>query len=187
MPILNVSIENKIATADDKQIVCNNSDYKVKFTFDEEWAEHDVKTMRVNYNSSYQEVVFTGDEVALPEIPHTASIEIGVYAGNLKTSTPALFIAKKSIKGSDATHAAPAEDVYNQLVSMIEAGMLKGEKGDKGDKGEQGADGKDYVLTEADKEEIASIVENGEILGDIEAALDTIIAIQNELIGGENE
>ena len=146
MPILNVSIKNKIATADDTQIVCNNSDYIVKFTFDEEWAEHDVKTMRVNYNSSFQEVVFTGDEAALPEIPNTTSVEIGVYAGNLKTSTPALFIAKKSIKGSNATHEAPAEDVYNQIVLMIEAGMLKG------------ADGKDYVLTDADKNDIANLV-----------------------------
>ena len=34
----------------------------------------------------------------------------------------------------------------------------KGEKGDKGDKGEDGADGQDYVLTSADKTEIANAV-----------------------------
>lgn len=36
----------------------------------------------------------------------------------------------------------------------------KGEKGDKGDKGEDGADGQDYVLTSADKTEIANAVLN---------------------------
>lgn len=34
----------------------------------------------------------------------------------------------------------------------------KGEKGDKGDKGEDGKDGQDYVLTSADKTEIANAV-----------------------------
>jgi hypothetical protein len=46
-----------------------------------------------------------------------------------------------------------------------------------------GKDGKDYVLTEADKNDIAELVTEGAI-GDIETALDTIIAIQENLIGG---
>lgn len=35
---------------------------------------------------------------------------------------------------------------------------LKGEKGDKGDKGDRGEAGSNYVLTTADKNEIANIV-----------------------------
>lgn len=37
---------------------------------------------------------------------------------------------------------------------------LKGDKGDKGDKGEPGTNGTDYVLSEADKTEIANMVIN---------------------------
>lgn len=36
---------------------------------------------------------------------------------------------------------------------------LKGEQGEKGKDGVNGVDGKDYVLTEANKEEIADIVQ----------------------------
>ena len=64
----------------------------------------------------------------------------------------------------------------------------QGEKGGKGDTGAQGpqgerglpgADGDDYVLTEADKAEIAAIATKG-----IEDALDEIIALQEQYIGG---
>lgn len=46
--------------------------------------------------------------------------------------------------------------------------------------------GDDYILTDKNKVEIANIVTQSEIVGDIETALDGIIAIQNELIGGES-
>lgn len=46
--------------------------------------------------------------------------------------------------------------------------------------------GDDYILTDEDKVEIANIVTQSEIVGDIKTALDGIIAIQNELIGGES-
>ena len=42
-------------------------------------------------------------------------------------------------------------------IEQIE--LTPGAKGDKGDKGEPGEPGKDYVLTEADKEEIAALVD----------------------------
>ena len=45
----------------------------------------------------------------------------------------------------------------------------KGEKGDKGATGPAGANGKDYVLTEADKQEIAGMVE---VPGGVGAAID---------------
>jgi hypothetical protein len=54
---------------------------------------------------------------------------------------------------------------------------LKGDKGDKGDS---------YILTEADKTEIADMVAETE-LNAINTALDNIITIQNSLIGGDSE
>jgi hypothetical protein len=60
----------------------------------------------------------------------------------------------------------------------------KGVKGDKGNKGDKGDPGDDYVLTDADKTEIAEMVAEG-VIGDVETALDNIIAIQENLIGGD--
>lgn len=45
---------------------------------------------------------------------------------------------------------------------------IQGDKGDKGDTGETGANGKDYVLTEADKEEIARMIDEVLILTEAE-------------------
>ena len=62
---------------------------------------------------------------------------------------------------------------------------IKGEKGDKGDKGEPGytpVKGVDYY-TAQEKAELVQEIEQTAI-GDIDAALYHIIAIQNELIGG---
>lgn len=71
--------------------------------------------------------------------------------------------------------------------------VIKGEPGAKGDAGEAGPKGdpgytpqlgKDY-FTEEDKAEIRGYVD--EQMGDIDSALDSILAIENELIGGDTE
>lgn len=61
----------------------------------------------------------------------------------------------------------------------------QGEKGDKGEKGDVPVKGVDYY-TEADKAALIAEIEN-EVTGDIETALDGILAIQESLIGGDAE
>lgn len=71
---------------------------------------------------------------------------------------------------------------------------LKGEKGDKGEKGETGEAGKDAITDQtynAESQNAQSGIAMAQALepiekniGDIETALDGIIAIQNNLIGG---
>lgn len=62
---------------------------------------------------------------------------------------------------------------------------VQGPKGDKGDKGEKGDKGDAYVLTESDKTEIAQLIKNDELIGDIHTALDGIISVQENYIGGD--
>lgn len=139
MPNLNVLVANKIATGDGQIVVCDNSDYIVKFTFDAEWDAYRAKTMRIVFpNGEYNEVVFDGTECALPVIQNRNGFEIGVYAGDLHTTVAAWFDVKKSILSNGDQHGEPTEDVYNQIMEMIEEGRLKGDKGDQGEKGETG-------------------------------------------------
>lgn len=81
--------------------------------------------------------------------------------------------------------------VENALEVAKESGNFKGEPGEKGDKGDTGERGEnghtpikgvDYY-TAQEKAELVQEIEQAAI-GDIDAALDHIIAIQNELIGG---
>lgn len=122
MPIINVTVDKKIAVTEKHAFyVCGNSDYVIRFAFDAEWEAHEPKTARFNMpDGTYQERVFTRNECPVPIIEDTYSFNIGVYAGNLYTTTPAYIPAKKSILCGGGVHAEPEPDVYNQLIETIE-------------------------------------------------------------------
>ncbi len=224
MPNIQINIKNKVARADRAIIVCDNSDYVAVFDFDDEWSAYDTKTARFVYGGKYTDVVFTGNSCPIPVIQDTRSLTIGVYAGDLHTTTPAYISCVPSILCGNSIPADPTPDVYNQIMELLnkESGVwypavddagnmswtrsisetepqpvnIKGQKGDAGAdgadgndgispavsvaaitggnrvtitdaegaktfdvmdgaQGASGADGKDYVLTDADKQEIA--------------------------------
>lgn len=119
MPVINISVENKIAAADGTLYVCGNSDFVAKFAFDAEWEAYENKTARFCYNNSYVDVVFTGNECPVPIISGTYFFNIGVYAGNLHTTTPARVPCKKSILCDTGFPADPPNDVYNQIMAKL--------------------------------------------------------------------
>lgn len=125
MPTIEIAVENKIARQTNDEIyICGNSDFVVVFDFDSEWEAYDAKTARLKYyDNRYQDVLFVGNEFSLPAISNTNHIQIGVYAGDLHTTTPAVVMAKKSILCGDSTHEDPPEDVYNQLMELLEYGV----------------------------------------------------------------
>lgn len=104
MGTLNIIVNKKIATylKRDGDIVCGNSDYQAKFTFDEEWAAHNKKTARFKWNGQYFDVDFTGDTCSVPVITNASAVTVGVYAGDLKTTTEAIIGAKRSVLCGDA-------------------------------------------------------------------------------------
>ena len=124
MHIINITVREKIAVnpAQDRY-VCGNSDYIVRFDFDTEWDEFETKTARfVKEDGSYVDVVFTGNDCAVPVISDTYKLHVGVFAGNLSTTTAAYVPCKKSILCGGGVPAAPAEDVYNQIMELLNKG-----------------------------------------------------------------
>lgn len=139
---LTVKVRKKVAQGCGRRIVCANSDYTVRFDLDEEWSGYAAKTMRVDYgNGTYTDVVFTGETAALPVIRGRRMIRIGLYAGNIHTTTPAAYECEESISDTGGIPAAPEADVYAQLTELLESGKIKGEKGDTGAQGPQGEKG----------------------------------------------
>ena len=139
---LTVKVRKKVAQGCGRRIVCANSDYTVRFDLDEEWSGYAAKTMRVDYgNGTYTDVVFTGETAALPVIRGRRMIRIGLYAGNIHTTTPATYECEESISDAGGIPAAPEADVYAQLTELLESGKIKGEKGDTGARGPQGEKG----------------------------------------------
>lgn len=147
MPEIVVTVKNKMAVGDGSVIVCNNSDYVVRFALDSEWDALALRTMRIVYDSySHTDIAFSGDTVALPAIIDRTSIGIGLYSGDIHTSTCAMFDCERSVMGKNSHAVAPpSSDVYNEIVEMINDGRLKGDKGEDGTNGADGANGADGV------------------------------------------
>ena len=107
--------------------------------------------------------MFSGDEVALPVIQNERYIRIGVYAGDLRTTTSAVIFCRRCITDGSGSPADPTPDVYAQLMALLndrigiwyptvdDAGNMSWEKSDteeapaptniKGPIGETGAQG----------------------------------------------
>ena len=134
---IQITVHDKVAMAlGNEKIVCGNSDYVAVFDFDEDWAAQGVKTARfISQGGSRSDVVFSGNECPIPTLYNTRYCRVGVFSGNLMTTTPAYIDCEKSILCEGGTPADPQPDVYSQLMEKIDSGMLKGEKGEKAGQG----------------------------------------------------
>ena len=95
--VIAVSIENRIASCVSGEYICGNSDFVLAFSFDSEWDSHNSKTARFKHNGTHTDVIFTGNICPIPIISDVIMFSVGVFAGSLKTTTPAFVRAKKSI------------------------------------------------------------------------------------------
>lgn len=145
--LLHINVANKVAAYSrrDGELVCGNNDYQVKFTFDEEWNDHEEKTARFIWNGRYTDVDFTGDTCPVPLISGATSVEVGVYAGDLRTTTPAVIFCQRSILcGGEGQRPESAEVYTNEAKAAADRAEAAAEE-----------------AAEAAREEVATLV--GEI------------------------
>lgn len=133
MPEIIITVREKTASLSDPvTIVCGNSDYTVRFVFDSEWDAYIAKTAEFRYwrdgELKKEEVLFEGDTVSVPILRGIDMVEIGVYAGDLHTSTPARIPCARCITDGAPVHDPPAPDVYDQLMAYL-AGLQGGAAG----------------------------------------------------------
>lgn len=131
MPTIDINVQNKVATApQDAYIICGNTNYVINFIFDAEWDEYNAKTARFKYNGVNVDVPFTGNQCRVPIISDSMGVEIGVYSGTLTTTTGAMVECKKSVLCGSGLPQDPAENVYLQLIELIN-GMQTGGAGEE--------------------------------------------------------
>ncbi len=123
MHIINITVRNKVAVAPARdRYVCGNSDFVVRFDFDAEWDAFNTKTARfIKEDGTPYDVVFSGNECPVPLILDTCKLMVGVFAGNLSTTTAAYVPCKKSILCGGGVPDAPEKDVYNQIMEKLNA------------------------------------------------------------------
>ena len=153
--------------------------------FDGDKGEQGVSVIKAEINNKGELIITLSDNTVF---------NLGVVVGG------------KGDKGDSGTNGQDGDDgvgilqvniVNNELIitltdaTVINLGNIKGEKGDKGDTGENGKD----AITEQTYNPKSQNAQSGlalaealkpieDNIGDIESALDKIIEIQNELIGG---
>ena len=117
---IEIAVKDRIAWQTNRiEYICGNSDYVVDFAFDGEWENADYKTARFIHGEQHTDVLFTGNQCEVPIILDVNSMEVGVYAGNLRTTTGAMVLCKKSILCNDGTPADPPPDVYAQVMELL--------------------------------------------------------------------
>lgn len=120
--VIEITIRNKVARiASSPIIVGKNKDYIVRFDFDEDWDKYDTKTARFSQDVEYQDIIFAGNECPMPALDGGKVVEVGVYAGDISTTTPAYLQVHKSIIDDDGVPADPTPDVYAQLMERFNA------------------------------------------------------------------
>lgn len=121
---IEVSVKDRIAWQTNRiEYICGNSDFVVDFAFDDEWKNADYKTARFIHGEQYTDVLFTGNQCEVPVITGAICMKVGVYAGNLRTTTAATVLCKKSILCDDGTPADPPPDVYTQVMELLKNGV----------------------------------------------------------------
>lgn len=124
MKRIEISVQNLVAwQTNSTDYVCGNSEFVVGFVFDKEWNEFETKTARFIHGGEHTDIVFTGTECKVPKIFNVKSMEVGVFAGDLSTTTPAVVHCRKSILCKSGTPAAPTPDVYAQVMEFLNNGV----------------------------------------------------------------
>lgn len=121
---IEVIVANKIATTSGSPvIVCGNNDYVITFLFDEEWNEYEVKTARFMYikdgKLGFVDEPFAGNVCPVPVLSNIDRVDVGIYAGDLRTTTAAVIKCKKSILCKGGTPDEPEEDVYCKIMELL--------------------------------------------------------------------
>lgn len=133
---INIKVVNKIATnaTPDVPLVCGNSKYTITFDFDAEWATEVNRVARFVYYhghlSYFKEQAFVGNIVNVPVLSNIDYVLVGVYAGDLSTTTPARVRCKRSILCGGAEEQITddeKETIQAQIADLAEQMQSFGE------------------------------------------------------------
>ena len=136
--IIEIHVKNNIATLQKIPgtdefpfIVCGNSNYKIVFKFDDEWEDaKGAITVSFVYSRNYIKYSIkrplTGDTVEVPKLFNITQVSVGVFAGDLKSTTPAVIVCLPSILCDGGLVPDPDPNVYNELMELINGLVIKG-------------------------------------------------------------
>ena len=104
-------------------IICGNSDYTITFDFDSDWSAAGTRTARFVYVKAgrvqHEDVVLVGSTVNVPVLSEVSFVHVGVFEGELCTTTPARISCQKSILCGSGELYEPTPDEYHQIMALF--------------------------------------------------------------------
>lgn len=126
MPEITIKIKDKrpILLGDVKSIVADNSDYTIRFTFDEQWDDKPKTVFFVRSNGyAFAPVLTVGDEVSVPiqsDVGTFSKLYVGVQQGDVKTSRACEIVLLPAITDCIEDHAVqPDPDMWEDIVRRL--------------------------------------------------------------------
>lgn len=145
MQTIKITIADKRAQVEGSPVlVCNNTGDKITFSFDDEWTGLSPKVARFAYTRDgrvlYQDVAFTADTVEIPPLSDISCVRVGVYAGELSTTTAAAIPCLPSILsgpgGMDGAMIFPSDygrfKLWNDITLEEDTQLINISKTDDG-------------------------------------------------------
>lgn len=127
MPEIKIAVINKVPkiVGDIKCIVADNSDYTIRFTFDDMWDDGEKTVYFVRENGFAFPAAKTKDDTVKIPNQHDAAMHsmlfIGVQQGNVKTSRPVDVRVTAAITDMiDDDAVQPDESLWKSVLSRIE-------------------------------------------------------------------
>lgn len=127
MPEIIITVRDKlpVIVGDVKAIVTKNSDYTVRFMFDEQWEDGEKNVYFIRSNGYVFPPVKTANDVVSVPVQHDAGLMtrllIGVQQGNIKTSRPCALAVYPSVTDMIEDDAVqPDESLWEDVMKRIE-------------------------------------------------------------------
>ena len=120
MPEIHIAVENGVASQRDTAVyICGSGDFTAVFAFEAGWPVEDLKTARFQTESTYQDVLFRGNACPVPVFTNARKLEVGVYCGNLRTTTPARIAIREGIRSAWGPPKDPAPSLCDQILEAV--------------------------------------------------------------------
>ena len=133
MKEIHISVREGVAVqTDHTPYITGDGEYRVIFDLGEEWEDHPLRTARFQTEGNYVDVVFRGNQCRVPVFTYARTLEVGIFAGNLRTTTPARIFLREGIRSAWGSPEAPAPNVYDQLMEALEDNGLTMEQEPEG-------------------------------------------------------
>lgn len=117
---IHVTVRDGIAfQTDHTAYITGDGEFYVIFALEDGWKDLPVRVARFQTESGYQDVMFRGERCHVPVFSYAQKLEVGLTAGNLRTTTPARIFVRQGIRSAWGPPEDPQASVFDQILDCL--------------------------------------------------------------------